>query len=71
VWGLPATTSVRAPGGEAASRHRAIASSRWDQLQSAPIIPSNKISSSGPAAARSASTARNAWMAGVKSLLPL
>ena len=36
----------------------AIASSRWDQLQSAPMTPSNKISSRGPAAARSASMAR-------------
>ena len=58
VWALPATTSVRAPGGEAVRMRRVIASSRWDQLQSAPTTPSNKISSSDPAAARSASTAR-------------
>lgn len=58
VWALPATTSVRALGGEVARMRLAIASSRWDQLQSAPMTPSNKIRSSGPAAARSASTTR-------------
>jgi hypothetical protein len=41
VWALPAT-GVRARQGEPASRRRAIASSRWDQLQPRPMTPSNK-----------------------------
>jgi hypothetical protein len=57
-WALPATASVRAPQGEPASRRRAIATSRWDQLQPGPMTPSDKVTCSGPAAARSASTAR-------------
>lgn len=58
VWALPATASVRASQGEPASSRRAIASPRWDQLEPGPKTPSNKVTCSGPAAARSASTAR-------------
>ena len=58
VRALPATATARAPQGEPASKRRAIASSRWDQLQPGPMTPSNKVTCSGPAAARSASTAR-------------
>jgi hypothetical protein len=42
VWALPATASVRAPQGEPASSRRAIASSRWDQLQPGPMTPSKQ-----------------------------
>jgi hypothetical protein len=58
VWAFPAATGVRALGGGLVARmRRAMASSHWYQLWSAPVAPSNKVRSSGPAAARSASTA--------------
>jgi len=58
VWALPATASVPDAAVTRASSRSAMASSRWDQVQSISPIPSNKVSPSGPAAARSLITAR-------------
>ena len=58
VCAFPATTSVGIPAAPPARMRAAIASSHRDQLQPASTIPSNKVSSSGPAAACSARTAR-------------